>query len=638
MHTEQTHSKQYFLKLTIGALGVVYGDIGTSPLYALKECFSATNGISVTPDNVFGILSLIFWSLMLVVSLKYVTFIMRADNNGEGGILALTALTLHSRKKDPRKAWTMIILGMIGASLFYGDGIITPAISVLSAVEGLEIASDALKSYVVPVTIAVLIVLFAFQRLGTASVGAFFGPIMCVWFSVLALLGVISIAQHPSILLAFLPFYAIEFVVNNGMQAFFILGSVVLVMTGAEALYADMGHFGKKPIQKAWFYFVCPALLLNYFGQGALLITNPQSVVNPFYLLAPSWATYPLVALATLATVIASQAVISGVFSLTRQAIQLDICPRMEIAHTSEAEVGQIYVPRINSLLLIAIIILVLGFESSSNLAAAYGIAVTGTMVITTLLAFIALRKMWHWKPWLSMTAIIVFLGIDLLFFTANIVKIPQGGWFPIIVSIAIFGLMFTWKQGRALLAERLKAETLPIKDFLSMIDPQNPYDSGVLRVQGTAIFMASHQLGIPPALLHNLKHNKVIHERVVLLTLVVEDIPYIKDSERVRVQALGQNFYRVVAQCGFKEIPNMQHILDLCQPYCLSFEELDTTFFLGRETLIPAQKTTNSSWIALTGWRQRLFIRMLRNSRSATDFFKIPSNRVIEIGTQIQL
>jgi KUP system potassium uptake protein len=563
---------------------------------------------------------------------------MRADNSGEGGILALTALTLRYWKADRKKVWWLVVLGIFGAALFYGDGIITPAISVLSAVEGLEIVSDMFKPYIIPSTIIILIGLFAVQRKGTASVGALFGPIMCVWFTVLAVLGFMAIIQQPIVLKSIIPYYAIEFLIHNKYQAFLVLGSVVLVMTGAEALYADMGHFGKRPIQQAWFYLVGPAILINYFGQGALLISRPETVTNPFYLLAPDWALVPLVILATAATVIASQAVISGAFSLTRQAIQLGFCPRMEIDHTSEEEVGQIYVPWINWVLLVAIIGLVLGFESSSNLAAAYGIAVTGTMVITTLFAFVAMKHMWKWGAWGTWTAIIGFLSVDLVFFSANAIKIPQGGWFPIVVGIGIFTLMSTWKRGRELIAERMKPDLLEIDDFLMMIDPRNSSPSNSLfRVPGTAVFMTSHQIGVPPALLHNLKHNKVVHERIVLLTLVVEDLPYIKDHDRVRVQDLGSNFFRVVAQYGFKEDPNVPKILESCHPYGLDFNEMETTFFLGRETLIPSKDKAKKRF-SMAPWREKLFISMLRNSRSATDFFRIPSNRVIEIGTQLNL
>lgn len=640
-HSSASTSQSVSLKLTLAALGVVYGDIGTSPLYALRECFTAPHGVAPTPDNILGVLSLMFWTLIFVVSLKYVILIMRADNNGEGGILALTALTLRYWKGDARKVWWLVVLGIFGAALFYGDGIITPAISVLSAVEGLEIVSDVFKPYIIPSTIVILIALFSMQRKGTASVGALFGPIMLLWFSSLAVLGFLEIIQQPSVLKAIIPFYAIEFLITNKFHAFLVLGSVVLVMTGSEALYTDMGHFGKRPIQIAWFYLVGPAIVINYFGQGALLISRPEAVANPFYLLAPDWALIPLVMLATAAAIIASQAVISGAFSLTRQAIQLGFCPRMEIDHTSEEEVGQIYVPWVNWTLLTAIIGLVLGFQSSSNLAAAYGVAATGMMIISTFFAFVAMKHMWNWGrlgKWGTWISIVGFLSIDSIFFSATAIKIPQGGWFPIVVGFTIFTLLSTWKRGRELIAERMKPDILEIDDFLMMIDPKNSSPSNSLfRVPGTAVFMTSHQIGVPPALLHNLKHNKVVHERIVLLTLVVEDVPYIKDEDRVRVQDLGSNFFRVVAQYGFKEDPNVPKILEYCHPYGLDFNEMETTFFLGRETLIPS-KDRNKKPFSMASWREKLFISMLRNSRSATDFFRIPSNRVIEIGTQLNL
>jgi KUP system potassium uptake protein len=621
----------YLLSLTIGALGVVYGDIGTSPLYALRECFNYNgHGVYPNPTNVLGVLSLIFWALIITISLEYVVFIMRADNRGEGGILALTALTLRRWQNFPTRRRILMVLGIFGAALFYSDGVITPAISVLSAVEGLKIASPLFEQYLIPITLVILIGLFMIQRRGTASVGAFFGPIMLLWFATLAILGFRQVIHEPSVLLAINPFYALDFFIANRWHGYLVLGSVVLVITGGEALYADMGHFGKKPIRVAWFTVVLPAILINYFGQGALLLQHPQAAQNPFFLLAPSWALYPLVILSTAATVIASQAVISGTFSLTRQAIQLGYCPRMQIDHTSEETVGQIYIPWVNWILLIVIIGLVLGFKSSSNLAAAYGIAVTGTMVITTTLAFVALSNMWGWKPFNSILAIVVFLSIDLAFFIANWLKIPDGGWFPILIGIILFFCMSTWQRGRELLSERMAPDLLPLDEFFEMISYSSP-----IRVPGTAVFMMSNPDGVPPALLHNLKHNKVLHERVVFLTIVMQDIPVVKEEDRVKVQPLGKEFYRVLAYYGFKEYANVPTLLEHCKPYGLEFEMMETTFFLSRETLIPS---TSAKRIKMALWRKKIFITMLSNARSAMDFFGIPINRVIEIGTQVRI
>lgn len=623
--------KYYLLSLTIGALGVVYGDIGTSPLYALRECFNY-NGHGVYPNhtNVLGVLSLIFWALIITISLEYVVFIMRADNRGEGGILALTALTLRRWQNFPTRRRILMILGIFGAALFYSDGVITPAISVLSAVEGLKIASPLFEQYLIPITLVILIGLFMIQRRGTASVGAFFGPIMLIWFATLAILGFRQLIHEPSVLLAINPLYALDFFIENRWHGYLVLGSVVLVITGGEALYADMGHFGKKPIRVAWFSVVLPAILINYFGQGALLLQNPQAAQNPFFLLAPNWALYPLVILSTAATVIASQAVISGTFSLTRQAIQLGYCPRMQIDHTSEETIGQIYIPWVNWILLIVIIGLVLGFKSSSNLAAAYGIAVTGTMVITTTLAFVALRNMWGWKRFNSRLAIVVFLSIDLAFFVANWLKIPNGGWFPILIGIILFFCMSTWQRGRELLSERMAPDLLPLDEFFEMISYSSP-----IRVPGTAVFMMSNPDGVPPALLHNLKHNKVLHERIVFLTIVMQDIPVVKGEDRVKVQPLGKEFYRVLAYYGFKEYANVPTLLEHCKPFGLEFEMMETTFFLSRETLIPS---TSAKRIKMALWRKKIFITMLSNARSAMDFFGIPINRVIEIGTQVRI
>jgi KUP system potassium uptake protein len=619
--------KEGLSALAIAAIGVVFGDIGTSPLYTMKEVFHGAHGIPLTHGNILGALSLVLWALVIVVAVKYVVFIMRADNRGEGGIMALMALTLKASSSNSRRRWLLMSMGIFGAALFYGDGVITPAISVLSAVEGLEIATPALKPYVIPITLAVLIALFLFQRRGTASVGALFGPLMSIWFASLAVLGVANILAEPTVLMAANPLYGINFFLEHGWHAFLALGAVVLAVTGGEALYADMGHFGRRPIRVAWFGFVLPALALNYLGQGALLIHEPAAIQNPFYHLAPSWMLYPMVALSTIATVIASQAVISGAFSVTRQAMQLGYCPRLEILHTSEKEIGQIYLPAINWTLLVAIIALVLGFQSSSNLAAAYGIAVTGTMAIDTILAVVVAQSLWNWG-WLRAGLVAAFfLTVDLSFFTANATKIPQGGWFPLVVGVAVFTLLSTWKRGRRLLFERLQSDAIALNMFISGISDHPP-----LRVPGTAVFLTASPEGVPHALLHNLVHNKVLHERVVLLTVVTRDIPWVPEAERVKVESLGDNFYRITVFYGFKDDPNIPLALEQCKPFGLEFNMLETSFFFSRETLIP----TKLPGMAL--WREKLFASMSRNAGSAMAYFKIPTNRVVELGTQIEL
>ncbi|BAN33865.1 K+ transporter [Sulfuricella denitrificans skB26] len=622
-----TSGKSKSSGLMLAAIGVVFGDIGTSPLYTLKEVFHGSHGIATSHDNVLGALSLVLWALLIVVSLKYVIFIMRADNNGEGGIMALLALTLKSSPGDTRSRWLLMTMGIFGAALFYGDGVITPAISVLSAVEGLKIATPALEPYVIPITLIVLAGLFLFQRKGTASVGALFGPVMIVWFATLALLGIINIFEYPAVLQAVNPFHGFNFFVEHQWYGFLALGAVVLAVTGGEALYADMGHFGRMPIKTAWFFFVLPALLLNYFGQGALMIHNPAAVENPFYMLAPPWALYPMVALATLATVIASQAVISGAFSVTRQAIQLGYCPRLEVRHTSEREIGQVYLPAINWALLVAIVALVLGFRSSSNLAAAYGIAVTGTMAIDTILAVVVARAMWGWG-WATCVAVAAFfLFIDLSFFSANAMKIPQGGWFPLVVGIAVFTLLSTWKRGRALLFDRLRDGAIALDPFLAGIAAHPP-----LRVPGTAVFLTANLDGVPHAMLHNLIHNKVLHERVVLLTVITEDVPHVPEIDHAEVQPLGNNFYRIIVRYGFKDEPDIPETLTQCTGCGLEFQMMETSFFISRETLI----ATIAPGMAL--WREKVFISMARNAGSVSAYFKIPTNRVVELGTQIEL
>jgi KUP system potassium uptake protein len=614
--------------LTLAALGIVYGDIGTSPLYAIKEVFGGSHHpVPITPDNVLGVLSLFLWSLLIVVTLKYVSFIMRANNKGEGGIIALLTLALHNGDPASRRQKLLIALGLFGAALFYGDGVITPAISVLSAVEGLEIITPAFKPYVLPITLSILIGLFFFQRRGTASVGALFGPIMILWFAVLASFGAMAIIEHPAVLAAVNPVYGFNFLLGNSVLGFFALGAVVLCITGAEALYADMGHFGAKPIQYAWLGYVLPALLINYFGQGALLLADPSAVENPFYLLAPDWARYPLVILATVATIIASQAVISGAFSITQQAIQLGYTPRLEIQHTSDREIGQIYLPAINWLLLIAIIGLVIGFQSSSNLAAAYGIAVTGTMLITNLLAIAVAVRLWQWSPWRAVLGALPFIVIDLGFFLANSVKIPDGGWFPLAFGLGVFILLTTWKRGRELLHDRLAADALQLKPFI-----EDMAGSGIERVPGTAIFLTPDPDAVPHALLHSLKHFKTLHEQVVILSVSVFDVPYVPDIDRVEVRQLAGNFAQVVVQYGYKDEPDIPAALALCAEAGLPIEMMDASFFLGRETLIPKLKSD------MAYWRELLFVAMFRNAGSATAYFRIPSNRVVELGAQIVL
>jgi len=582
--------------------------------------------LAVTPDNVLGVLSLVFWALTIVVSLKYVVFIMRADNRGEGGIMALTSLALRTTR-SPRLASAMAAVGLFGAALFYGDGVITPAISVLSAVEGLEVATPAFKPYVLPISLVVLTGLFLIQSKGTARVGAVFGPVMLFWFATLGVLGAINVVRHPDVLRAINPAYALAFFEANRGLGFLALGAVVLAITGGEALYADMGHFGRRPIKMAWFGFVFPALYLNYLGQGALILDDPEAVKNPFYLLVPEPLLYPMVALSTLATIIASQAVISGAFSLTKQAVQLGYSPRIHVVHTSEKEVGQIYVPNVNWMLLGAVVALVLGFHSSSALASAYGIAVTLTMMIDTVLAFFVVRTLWNWGLGTSLAFLLAFFAVDFAFFSANTVKIFDGGWFPLALGLAIHTLLMTWKRGRAALTERMRIDTMPLDLFI-----QSMFHDPPIRVPGTGVFMTTAPDGVPRALLHNLLHNKVLHARVVLVNVITDDVPYVPVSERVRVEELDFGFYRVFVRYGFKDDPDIPAALALCESQGLPFELMESSFFLGRETLIPKAGSS------LGLWRERLFILMFRNAHSAADFFCIPANRVVEFGTQIEL
>ena len=612
--------------LIVGAIGVVFGDIGTSPLYALKECFAPGHGAPLNPQNLLGILSLIFWSVLVVVGVKYVSFIMRADNKGEGGILALLALVLRLTSDRPRLSFLLATLGVFGATLFYGDAVITPAISVLSAVEGLEVITPVLKPYVVPTTLVLLIGLFVIQRYGTARVGGLFGPITLVWFVTLGVLGAVSVVQNPEVLVAASPTYALGFVFGQPGLAFLAMGAVVLAVTGTEALYADMGHFGRRPIRIAWFALVWPCLLMNYFGQGALLLRDPASVKNPFYLLAPYWFLAPLVGLATAATVIASQATISGAFSLTRQAIQLGYLPRMRILHTSAREIGQIYVPLINWLLLAGVVFLVLEFRSSSGLAAAYGIAVTAAMMVDSILVAVVMLLAWRWSS--PVVALLVggFLVIDLAFLGANAMKIVTGGWLPLMIAGLLFTLLTTWRRGRQILAERQRADAIGRDDFINIMS------DGIPRVFGTAIFMTGARSIIPGAMLHNLKHNKVLHDRIVFLTVETQDVPAVPDAERIDVKDLGKGFHRVVVRYGFMQQPDVPAALALCARKGLEFEMMECTFFVGRESVIP------SAAAGMALWREHIFAWLMRNAGSATDFFRIPANRVVEVGTQLEI
>ena len=612
--------------LIVAALGVVFGDIGTSPLYTLKFCFGSGHGIAPTPENVLGILSLIFWALLIVISLKYVVFIMRADNKGEGGIMALISLIVQKAQLNPGLRYPLMMLGLLGVSLFYGDGMITPAISVLGAVDGLQVLHHELHPYVVPIAMAILVALFAYQKRGTASVGSLFGPVMLVWFACLAGLGVHGLIVAPRVLGALNPYYALEFFASHGWHAAVALGSVVLAVTGGEALYADMGHFGREPIRKAWFFLTLPALLLNYFGQGALLIQDPAAVKNPFYLLVPAGVLPLMIGLATAATIIASQAVISGAFSLTSQAIQLGFCPRLTVRYTSEEEKGQIYIPWMNWALLIGVVGLVLGFQSSSELAAAYGIAVTGTMAIDTILAGVVAYGVWKWNPYLSAAVALGFLTVDLVFFGANLIKVVEGGWFPLVVGAGVFTMLSTWKRGRDLLSEKLQDEAMPIEEFLASLEENPPRT-----VPGTAVFMTGSKSGVPNALIHNMKHNKIIHETVVFMTVVTANVPRVAPEKRREVVKLSDSLFRINLRYGFKEAPNIPRVLK-SSSRDLDIELTETTFFLNRERLIPAPTPK----MAL--WRLKLFIVMARNTASAAGYFRIPSERVIELGTQVTL
>ncbi|WP_445407266.1 potassium transporter Kup [Acinetobacter seifertii] len=619
--------RQKMSAMTLGALGVVFGDIGTSPLYAFTQCFHTSHNVPINEANVLGILSLIFWALMIVVSLKFSMLIMRADNHGEGGILALLALNMHNKQIGPKVRFGLITIGLFGASLFFGDGIITPAISVLSAVEGLSVATPIFTPYVIPITIVILIGLFMIQKKGTGSVGRFFGPIMLIWFLSIGFIGLSHIIKNPYILNMLNPYWALPFIENNPVTAFVVMGAVVLTITGGEALYADMGHFGRKPIQLAWFFVALPCLVLNYAGQGALILQNPQAIENTFFMMVPKIALYPMIALATAATVIASQAVISGVFSMARQAMQLGYLPRFAIDHTSESEIGQIYIPALNWMLLGMIISLVLMFQSSANLASAYGIAVTLTMFCDTILVAFIMYHLWKWPSWVMLLIAIPLLIPDLLFIASTSLKIVDGGWFPLMMGAITFIIMTTWRRGRELLLNKLQNDTMPLDLFIKSLE------SSAYMVSGTAVFMTSSPKVVPHALLHNLKHNKILHERNILITINTRDIPYVDESERIEVEVLDKHFLRVTAYYGFKEQPNVPKALEqaltkLNQPYNI----MDTSFFVSRERVI------HNVGDGIVSWREKLFISMQLNTSPASDFFQIPANRVVEMGSQVEI
>jgi KUP system potassium uptake protein len=620
-------SKSSLAALTLAAIGIVYGDIGTSPLYTMKEVFAEHHGISTTPDNILGVVSLILWGLIIVISLKYVTLVLRADNRGEGGIMALTALALSSVTPQSRWHYPVMLLGMVGAGLFFGDGVITPAISVLSAIEGLEVATPALKPYVIPLTLSILLALYMVQRHGTGGIGKWFGPIVLLWFATLAVMGVVNIVANPIILTAFNPLHALGFLARNGWHAFISLGAVVLALTGAEALYADMGHFGRKPVRLAWFSIVLPALALNYLGQGALLLARPEAVSNPFFQQLGAWSVYPLVVISTMATVIASQATISGAFSVTQQAISLGFLPRMRICQTSEHERGQIYIPLINWLQLFAVVMAVVGFGSSSNLASAYGIAATATMLTTTLLTFFVIRYGWKYPLAVAVTATAFFFVIDIGLFSSTSLKIVSGGWFTLAISAFMVTIMLTWRKGRELVFENLRSHLIPLDGFLTSLFSSPPH-----RVPGTAIFFRPEGDGVPHALLHNLFHNKVLHERLILLTVHAMDVPRISDADRVTVTSLGHECYQVDVHYGFMDERDIPYALDLCGKAGLHIDLMEVSYFISRQTVLASHKA------GMALWRETVYAAMARNARDAADYFNIPPTRVIELGTQVEI
>jgi KUP system potassium uptake protein len=620
------HGSDGIVKLAVGAIGIVFGDIGTSPLYAFRETFAGHHKLALDPAHIMGVISLMFWSMMIVVTIKYVAIIMRADNKGEGGSLALLAL-VSGRTKTKRWSTGIILLGVFATALFYGDSMITPAVSVLSAVEGIAVAAPAFAGAVLPISVAILVFLFTIQKSGTARVGLFFGPIMLVYFAVIAVLGVLSVIQTPGVLWALSPYYAMQFFMIDPLSAFLALGSVVLAVTGAEALYADMGHFGRKPIGLSWLVFVLPALMCNYMGQGALLFREGAAALrSPFYMLAPDALQLPLVILATMAAIIASQAVISGAFSVTQQGIQLGFIPRLRIEHTSAATAGQIYIPLINWLLMAMVILLVLFFRTSSNLTSAYGIAVTGAMLIDTCLLGVALIRLWHWPRWAAFPLLAVFFLVDGAYFAANMTKVPDGGWFPLLVGLIVFTLLTTWSKGRKLMIDRMREAAMPIKVFISSAA------TSASRVSGTAVFMTSTPEGVPHALLHNLKHNRVLHERIILLTVKIVDQPYWPEEDRAVRDSMGEGFHRLILRYGFMEEVDVPAALKRVHECGAEFKMMDTSFFLSRQTLLASDKP------GMMIWREKLFAWMLRNAESAMEFFRLPTNRVVELGSQVEI
>ncbi len=622
---DPTHAPQGTARLAVGAIGVVFGDIGTSPLYALKETFTGHHKLVVDQLHIFGVMSLIFWTMTLIVTVKYVLLILRADNRGEGGSLALLAL-ISRLSPGARRARYLVLLGVLATGLFIGDAIITPAVSVLSAIEGLTVVNSNFTPLVLPIAIVILIGLFLIQSRGSAKVGALFAPVMLVYFFVISVMGISQLVLNPQILLALNPIWAVRFFLIDPTLAFLALGSVVLSVTGAEALYADMGHFGRRPIQISWLWFVMPALLLNYFGQSALLLASPEKIVNPFYLMAPDWARLPLVGMATMATVIASQAVISGAFSVVQQAVQLGFLPRLKITHTSASAAGQIYIPLVNWALMALVLMLVLGFRTSSNLASAYGIAVTGSMLIDTCMMAVLVLTVWKWNRWLSYGFVGAFLIIDTAYFASNLTKIPDGGWFPLLIGAIAFTLLTTWAKGRDLMMERLRESAMPMDVFIKSAA------NAATRVAGTAVFMTTSPTGVPHALLHNLKHNKVLHDRIMILTVIIDEVPYVSDEDRIGVRELGGNFYRIIIRYGFMQevdIPAVLKKVENCGP---KLKMMETSFFLSRQTLLASDRP------GMALWREHVFSWMMRNAESAMDFFKLPTNRVVELGSQVEI
>lgn len=619
--------KHGMMAMTIAAIGIVYGDIGTSPLYTMKAVFIEEHGLALIPENIIGVISLIIWGLIAVVSLKYVYMMLKADNRGEGGILALVALAHNALPLKSKWHVPLLMMGVFGAALFYGDSVITPAISVLSATEGLEVATLFFKPYIVPIAIAILVVLYAIQSTGTAGIGKWVGPLMIIWFLTLAVMGIVNIIEAPQILVALNPLHAWTFMHENAAIAFIALGAIVLAFTGAEALYADMGHFGSGPIRRAWFMLVFPALSLNYLGQGGLLLSNPAAISNPFFQQLGSWSIYPLVFISTIAVVVASQATISGAFSITRQAIGLGLLPRMKIVHTSASEIGQIYMPTVNWLQMAAVLLAIVGFGSSDNLAGAYGIAVTGTMTITTILLFFVMYYHWKLNILVSLMVASCFFVIDIFLFSSNVLKITSGGWFPLVLGIMLYILMLTWRRGRKLVGASQKRHAIPLESFLESL-----FFSPPQRVKGTAVFLRGESDGVPQALLHNLSHNKVLHERVFFLTIHIREVPWVPRWERIQIHELGHQCYQIDVYYGFKNEPDIPKVLELCQEHGYSFDMMSTSFFVSRQTLIPSPKS------GMVKWREHLFIWISRNARSAADYYQIPTNRVIELGARVEI